>query len=268
VYNARMKLAALSLLLLGACGGSSMTSADAQPDAHVGPDAPPPDATTPFGCLGLPLPTTAPSMITIAGKTEEIKNLAAQGLAGTTVTAFKVQGDQQVGTATSASDGTYSFQVATGGVPLDGYVLGHHADVGTTKYYDDYLYPGRPLFGDETSGVILMLTPNTLGLITGLVGQTQDPAKGMLGLVVLDCNGAMLAGATVTTEPAATVYYDMNGLPTTPDKASVTDTDGRAYVLNLPPGPVTVHATINSMTLRAHTVNARAGVVTTTAIEP
>ena len=264
-----MKHAALLLLVLGACGGSSSTSADAAPpDAHVGPDAPPPDATTPFGCLGMPLPTTAPATITIAGTTEEIKNLATAGLAGTTVTAFKVAGDMQVATTTSASDGTYSMTASTGGVPLDGYVLGHHADVGSTKYYDDYLYPPHALFGDETSGVILMLTPQTLGLITGLVNQTQDPAKGMLGLIVLDCNGTPLANAVVTTEPAATVYYDQNGLPTTPDKAMMTDTDGRAYILNLPPGVVTVHATVGTMVLRSHMVTARAGVVTTTAIEP
>jgi hypothetical protein len=236
-----MKRAALLLLVLGACGGSSSTS---HPDAHVGPDATP---------------------ITISGTAEELKNLAPTGLANTTVTAFAVAGDQQLGMATTGTDGTYSISVSTA-LPLDGYLLGHHADVGTTMYIDDYLYPPHPLSGDETGGVILMLTPNTLGLIEGVLSVQQDSSKGMLGLVVADGNGNTLAGATITTEPAATVYYDSGSLPST--TASMTDTDGRAYILNLPPGAVTVHATMGSTTLHAHTVNARAGVVTTTAIEP
>jgi hypothetical protein len=263
-----MKLAhccVLSLFVFGACGGNKNTGPDASPDAHVGPDAPPPDAQTPFGCLGVPLPTTAPAMITISGTTEEIKNLAAQPLSGTMVQAFDGSGTS-LATGTAASDGTYSLTLSTGGTPVDGYVVGHHANAGTTTYIDDYLYPPHAMVSDHAGGVILMLTPNTLGLISGVLQVTQDPSKGMLGLVVADCNGNTLAGATVTTEPAATAYYDSGSLPSTTAKA--TDTDGRAYILNLPPGPVTVHATLNTMILRSHTLTVRPGVVTTTAVEP
>src|SRR5215471_5924270 len=121
-----MKLAtccALSLLLFGACGGDKSSTPDAAP-ADAGIDAPPPDATTPFGCLGQPLPTTAPPMITLTGTTEEIKNLAAQPLSATMVSAFSNAGGGQLATATSATDGTYSLTITTGGTPLDGYVVG------------------------------------------------------------------------------------------------------------------------------------------------
>ena len=259
----------ISITFLGAmtaCGGSSSHPDASAADAHVGPDAPPPDATTPFGCLGLPLPTTAPATVTVSGKTEEIKNLATQGLGGVAVKAFKSSGGAAIASLTSGTDGTYAISIPTGGTPLDGYVMGHHDPVGSSTYLDTYLYPPHALVGDSDQGVILMLTSDTLGLLTGVAGVTQDPAKGMIGMVVADCNGMPLAGAKVTTEPMGTVVYDSGSLPSS--SATMTDTDGRAYVFNVTAGSVVVHAKVGSMDLRAVTLDARAGVVTTCAIEP
>lgn len=260
-----MKAFALIVIAIAACGSSS-SNPDAAIDAHVGPDAPPPDASTPFGCLGLPLPTTAPANVTVSGKTEEIKNLATSPMAGTAVNAFKNSGGSSIANVTSMSDGTYAITIPTGGTPLDGYVLGHHDPVGNNTYFDTYLYPPHALAGDSDQGVILLLTQQTLNLLTGVAQVTQDPAKGMIGMVVADCNGTPLAGAMVTTDSGGTVVYDNGSLPD--NKATMTDVDGRAYVFNATPGTVTIHAKVGSMDLRALTLNARAGVVTTAAIEP
>jgi hypothetical protein len=103
-------------------------------------------------------------------------------------------------------------------------------------------------------------------LLSAIAGQTQQAGKGMIGLVVADCNGVPLAGATVTSEPAGTVVYDNGSLPSS--SATSTGADGRAYIFNVTAGTVNVRASSGGMTLRAHDINARADVVTTTAIEP
>ena len=238
-----MKGFALIVIALGACGGSSSSNPDAA--ATI-------DGTS--------------SHVMVSGKTEEIKNLAAQGIGGTVVTAFASSGGSMLATVTSASDGTYSITIPTDGSPLDGYVMGHHAPVGSSTYFDTYLYPPHPLDADSTQGVILLLTQDTLNLLTSVASVTQDPSKGMIGLVVADSTGTPIAGAKVTTSPMGTVVYDSGSLPSS--SATMTDTDGRAYVFNVTAGPVTLHATATGMTLKDVSLDARVGVVTTTAIEP
>ena len=234
---------ALLLIAVTACGGGSSSNT---PDAPVTIDGP-------------------SSHVTVSGKTEEIKNLAAQGIGGTSVKAFTAAGDTMLASATSASDGTYSITIPTDGSPLDGYLLGHHDPSGSNTYLDTYLYPPHPLDADSTQGVILLLTQQTLDALTGIVNVTQDPSKGMIGLVVADASGNPIAGAKITTTPMGTVIYDSGSLPSS--SATMTDTDGRAYVFNVTAGPVTVHAT-GGMTFRDVSLKARPGVVTTTAVEP
>src|SRR5438445_12545770 len=96
----------------------------------------------------------------------------------------------------------------TGGTPLDAYLLGHPAAGQNGAYLDTYLYPPHPLSVDEGRGTILLLTQQTLDALAGIVNQTQQANKGMIGLVVADCNGVPIKGATVTSEPAGTVIYD------------------------------------------------------------
>lgn len=262
---------ALLLFTLGACGGSSSTpDAPGGNGADAGIDATPADAGGPFDCLGKPLPTTAPANVTISGTTEQVTLGGAQPLPSTMVAAYPNAGGAPIATATSdATTGNYSLSAPTGGTPLDGYVLGRHAASGSTTYLDTYLYPPHPLTADQTQGVILMLTSGsngTLSALSGLAGVTQDENKGVIGLIVADCNGMPLAGAMVTSEPMGTVKYDSGSLPS--GDATATAADGRAYIFNVTPGTVNVRATINGMTLRAHDVNARAHAVTTTVIQP
>jgi hypothetical protein len=271
--RASLRLASILLALTAAACGSDSKATDAavKIDAHVGPDASVPDANpNPFFCLGQPLPTTAPATVTVSGVTQEIAGTAAAGLGATEVKAFTSEGGAATVTTTSDDNGAYAVTITTGGAPVNGYLSGHHADDGNTKYRDTYLYPPRPLAEDSAQGVLLLLTTapqgGSLGLLSGIAGVPQQDGNGVIGMVVADCNYNPIAGAVVTSEPAGTVRYDSGSLPSS--TATATAADGRAYIFNLTPGTVNVRATVNGMTLRAHDVNARANVVTTTAIQP
>jgi hypothetical protein len=281
VYNpatmrALLRYSSALILALAACGSDSGGGADASVvDAVANPDVRMYDANpNPFYCNGQPQPTTAPAMVTISGSIQEIANLSTEPLPGSTIKAYKTSDDTQVGMSTSDANGSWSMSLPTGGVPLEGYLVGHHDPVTkpnntVSTYIDTYLYSPYALAADNGQGVILMLTSGDMGtlhLLAQLAGTTQQAGKGMVGLVVADCNGKALKGAVVTSEPAATPIYDNGSIPDT--TATATGTDGRAYLFNLPAGDVTVHATYNGMTFYAHAVKARADVVTTTAIEP
>jgi len=260
------------LLPLAACGGGSSSPDAAAPDATVadaGPDASVPDANPdPFFCAGKPLPTTAPATVVVSGSTEQITLGGATPLDGVVVTAYD-GGGSSIATATSDTAGAYAVSLTTGGAPLDGYLVGHK-DGGSSTYMDTYLYPPAPLAADTAQGRILMLTSGsggTFGTLQSLAGVTQAPGKAFIGVVIADCNYQPIAGATIVSPPAgSTVIYSSGGLPSS--SATSTATDGLAYIFNVPPGTVTINANTGTMDLRAHDLDARADVITTTAVQP
>jgi len=150
--------------------------------------------------------------------------------------------------------------LSSGGTPINGYLRVTHSG-----QVDTYAYPSRPLFADLTTNVLLPTTTE-LGFLGAAVGVTQAAGNGFIGVIVKDCNGAELAGATVTTSPAGIVHYNSASGPSA--SATSTASDGVAYVFNVPAGNVTVMATASGHALRQHVVNARAGTVTLTEIQP
>ena len=72
-------------------------------------------------------------------------------------------------------------------------------------------------------------------------------------------------GAAVTSNPAAGsyLYSDSNG---TPASGSATNTDGTAFLVNVPPGAVSINATKSGATFKAHSVKAKANTFTSTVI--
>ncbi|HTJ41462.1 MAG TPA: hypothetical protein VL463_05175 [Kofleriaceae bacterium] len=260
---------------LAACGGSSST-----PDAPGGTvDAPAgtvdapvntPDAGGPFDCEGKPLPTQAPGTITVGGVTESITLSGRTPVQGTMVSAFKNGGSNPLVTATSDANGAYTLDASTGGAPIDGYVLGHRGQAGNINYIDTYLYPPAPLAGNTDKGEILLLSSGSGGTFSTLqsfAGATQTGGKGFVAVIIADCNQMPIAGAKVTTTPGGDVRY--NGSSGLPDSgANETQPDGIAYVFNLTPGTVTVGATVTGHTMRAHDIDVRADVITTTVVQP
>lgn len=235
------------LLVLGfvvACGGD---------DDGTGPSGP-------FACLGDPLPTTAPDAITVSGQV--LGNiLSPTGIADAEVTAFTSTATELGGDSTDGG-GMYSVTVATGGVPLNGYI---RVLKGGSSYLPTYAYPAVPLAASAVQNM-LVPTGSEIDALEILTGVTQQAGNGFVGVVVKDCAGTPIAGATVSTSPAATVRYNAGSTPSS--TATSTAADGVAYVFNVAAGNVTVNARAGSRVLRGHVVNARADAVTLTEVAP
>lgn len=205
----------------------------------------------------------AQSTVMISGIAQTVSGTSQAPLEGATIEAFRVSGGAALATTTSDADGIYSLSLETGGTPLDGYLKGTSAG-----RLDTYLYPPRPLSVDRTGATMLIVNQQTLDLLGTLGGVSQDAAKGFVGLIVQDGAGTSVAGATVTITPAGTarVIYAVDSLPN--QNATATDASGTVYIANTNTGDVTVDAMMGSTNFHEHTLNARAGVITTTLIDP
>ena len=280
----RSSLAYLSLLatLVPAtvgCGGDDDSAADAAasidanttPDATVTFDAPPVidampdyDATPPeLGCLGLPIPGNAPNPLTIAGTAFEFTINGQTPLQNVKVDARLVSDDSIIaGPETTPANGTFSISAPSGGVPIDGYFVATHA-----QKFDTLLYPPTPVYQDSNSVVVAMFDQQLVSLL-GLLGFSQDSStNGVITMLVLDCDGNPVSGATVSSNPpAATVAYASGMLPDS--SATATDSSGIAFLFNVPVGTVTVDAEVGGQSLREHDVETLTMTLTTTIVVP
>lgn len=215
-----------------------------------------------FGCVGDTLPTTAVAVVTVDGQIRA-DALNPNAVSGAIVAAFRVSDTTTaLFTDTSNTPGFYSLNITTGGTPVNGFVKVTHSG-----QLDTYAYPARPLRENLTTNV-LMPTSAEIGFLGGVVGVTQSGTNGFIGVIVKDCLGNTVSGATVSTSPAGTVKYNAGTTPS--GSATSTSADGVAYVFNVPVGDVTVMATARGLALRQHVVRARAssGAVTLTEIQP
>lgn len=226
------------IVLLAACGGD---------DSSATADAPP----------------SAPPMITVSGAATKREGTASNPAAGVTIEAFRNGQSAAVAMTTTDASGNYTLTLVTGGVALDGYLKGT-----LTGFKDTYLYPPKPLAENFDMASINMLNQQTLDLLSDTFCRNkQDSTKGAVAVIVADANRMAVAGAMVSSTPAAAKYcYNQGGFPN--QNAVMTDTDGIAYMINLAPGDVTVSATKSGTTFSSHAVNARAGALTTTVIQP
>ncbi len=211
-----------------------------------------------FECLGQPLPTTAPAGITFTGQTKS-GLLSQNALSGVEVIVSRT-GTDTVGADTSSASGLFSISFLTGGTPVDG-----HLQLKKSGYLSTYAYRSRPLVANDSVGV-LMITSSEFSFVAGAAGVTPVAGDGFIGVVVTNCAGTPLAGATVSSTPAGTVRYNVGGAPSS--SAGSTSADGVAYIANVAAGNVTVKATASGNTLRQHVVNARADAITVTEIQP
>jgi len=161
---------------------------------------------------------------------------------------------------TTNTPGFYGLTILTGGTPVDGYVR-----VTESGHITTYAYPAQPITRDTLDN-ISMVTPAEFSLLAAAAGITPQAGKGFIGVLVKDCTGSAITGATVSTTPAATVLYNVAGVPSS--SATATAGDGIAYVANVTAGDVTVKASASGHTLRQHVVNARGDVITLTEIRP
>jgi hypothetical protein len=291
VYNVEMRslrhsLALIPALALAACGGGS--SGDDGDDANTidaartidsnnAPDGTPaPDAQPgAWDCIGDPFPTTAASdPITINGVTNEINQNGQVALGGVTVEAFD-NGDNSLGSTTSdATTAAYTLSVATGGDPVDGYLEGSTTATGYKQL--TYVYPPQPLANDQASVPVLMVSNTTWAFLPLLSdGATQSNTNGLVGVLVVDCLGNPVSGASVTVPGAQAIRY-VAGTGIGDHTVTTTDASGIALAFDVPPGNVQVDATTTDHAFYEHTILVRGGVaggsghgvITTTVVAP
>ena len=206
---------------------------------------------------------SAAQMITITGTAKSNTGTSTSPLAGVAIGVYSNSDETTaVGTTTSDTAGNWMLTVSTGGHALDGYIKGT-----VTGYIDSYLYPPVPLTADFSGAALNIVTMQTYGLVSTLCQGNQLDTNGGVAVEVVDASAAPLAGATVSSTPAATKYcYNSGGSPNLPSgSATATATDGLGYMFNVT-GQATVTATLSGKTFIAHKVNARAGALTTTQI--
>jgi len=213
-----------------------------------------------FECVGRALPTTAPALVNVSGMVTA-NVLSPQPVPHAFVYGFRTGDTTHLAGDTTNTPGQYSVAISTTGTPVNGYLAvsdsGHHIDT--------YAYPAVPVAADVTENV-LMVSSSEFSFLAAAAGISPVPGDGFIGLVVTNCQGTPIAGATVTSMPAGTVRYNAGGAPSS--SATATAADGVAYIANVGPGNVTVQATASGQTLRQHTVNARANAITLTQIQP
>jgi hypothetical protein len=213
-----------------------------------------------FECIGQALPTTAPALVNVTGMVTA-SVLSPNPVPHAFVYGFRTGDTTHLAGDTTDTPGRYSIAISTGGLPVNGYLAisdsGHHIDT--------YAYPAVPLAADITQNV-LMVSASEFPVLAAAAGITPVPGDGFIGVVVKNCAGTPIAGATVTSSPGGTVRYNAGGVPS--PSAVSTSADGVAYIANVTAGNVTVQATASGHTLRQHVVNARADAITLTEIQP
>jgi hypothetical protein len=212
-------------------------------DAHIFMDAPP----------------VVPQMIKFAGITKESMQSSDVPLAGVTVAVYASANESTpLAMAISDASGTYMFMVPTNGSVVDGYLKATKSG-----YTDNYVYPAAPFQGDQLMANANLITTSNFGLLGFLVGQTAG--NGLIVAEILTAADASVMGATVASTPASGTYRysDSGGTPTS---TSSTNTDGAAFMVNVPPGHVDISATKSGMVFKTHGLSAHADAFTTTVI--
>lgn len=246
-----MKAIAL-ITLLAACGGSGGTMTPGTGDDD---DTPMPDSQMP----------SPPGTVRLSGQASETGFSGTSPVDGVAVAAFaKGNETTPLATGTTDGDGNYSLTITYDGDSFDGYVKATKSG-----YVDLYEYPTHALTTDDDSASFNMISPGNMGQLSNIANGDQQSTKGLIGLMVADAQGNPVAGATVTSTPAAGAYRYMGGGGFPSSSATSTADDGVAFMFNVPPdAEIQVTATKTGMTFATHTVKARAGAFTSTAIEP
>jgi hypothetical protein len=263
-----------SLLILAvACGGddddegegggaadaaASIDASGGVADAAGQPDAMPAD----LSCLGNPLPTEAVNPVTVSGSVFTVDAGGQSPVEGAVVQIRRSNNDRVLdsnGPTGTPADGTFSLTANTRGAPLDAYLRATADGFVTTR-----LYPPFP-FSADTAGVPL---PIFNPVILEFLAPDQDPANGLLFVIVVDCSGNPIQGATVSSTPEAgqILYASNTGVPD--ESATSTGSTGLVYLINVPAGPVTVSASAMGEALLDNDVMSVAGEVTTTVVLP
>jgi hypothetical protein len=168
--------------------------------------------------------------ITISGIVSAHNAGGGTPVAGASVSALKTLDDSLVGSATTASDGSFSILV--------GQATAVYLDVTATGYVETYLDFAGGVFTYATGAPVDLYTPAAYTLLFTDAGVTAMAGGGVIEVDTLTTDIGPAAGATITITPAAgtTSYDGSNGRPN--PTATDTAADGRCYILNASSGSI------------------------------
>lgn len=213
-----------------------------------------------FSCFGDTPPTSAVDPLAVTGTLADLNTLAP--IAGAAAEARLAADSSLLDAETTAADGGFALSLPTGGTPLDAFLAFAASGYPNTRYFGS-----DPLAADVTGFAAQAISTSQLGLIYFLANVAQLPGTGTAVVVVADCAGTPIAGATVAlTPPPTALRYLAGSLPS--PSATATDASGVALGLSAPAGGCTVAAGYGGRALEAHVFQVFAGGVSGTPIHP
>jgi hypothetical protein len=238
-------------LATGGDGGS-----DGQGSSDAARDGSPGDALPGFECVGQPLATSAPQTISFTGLVTDAQNgnpMPNQNLA------LEDPIGNPLGNANTDPNGRFLFPYSTSGRPVDGHFFAATMPTNAAAL----VYPPHPYASDTVADFVVYQNSTVQSLVFAC-GSNYDSTKGVIALIVEDCDGHPLAGATVQ-RPQASAGLCYGGV----SSASVTDQTGKVLVFSLLPATVTVSAmTSGGLTLYPRDVMVQPNSVTELVLQP
>ena len=258
-----MRSLLVMVVVVAACGNDGKDGIQPKTDAATAGSA---DAfVDPFRDA----PATTTVQVTVSGKVTAQGTTGSTPLTGVTIVAYRnsdTDENMPLGMTTSDGAGNYTLTAQTNGESIDGYLKASR-----TGYLDTYLYPPYPLTMDFSNASVLMVSQGTFEtLITSPQGKAAARARASSDSVVTD-GTTRSAGRWSRARPRSRsdeIQCAGRELALPSTTATMTHTDGVAYLFNAALGQVTVSATHPSMTLASHGLKVRADVLTTTVIVP
>jgi len=277
----RPLIAAVALAMVVATGACSFPTQQFRQSDEQPPDAPPDARPGPFDCHNQPLPMTAPAQVTIFGTVHDL--LTRDAIGGANIDGFETtSGGVQLLHVQSKADGSFRTKEGTPSLPVSEYLVitpTMPPPSPATTYYPTSYYPAVPVAGDLdlTDDIQLVSDHGASLILMALFTQSTMPDlvnKGVITVSVIDCNGAPIGGAVVTTSIPASVgstvkYLGANGVPS-PTATATDPTYGVAMVFNVPEDNIIINAMIPAMgmQMRPNAVPGKKASIVETAIQP
>lgn len=262
-------LCSVLVVSFAACGDDGSATPDAPVVTLLDAPAAPPDAYFPdafvpdydFSCYQNQAPTMAEDTVTLSGTAQEVVGMSIGPASGVTLQACRgdCTGPDDLGaTEPTGANGMFTTAaLATGGEPLDAYLIATKAGSVPTR-----VYPAAPLTTSQVGIPVLMMSELIYGFIDQFI--EHAPGNALLGIFVTDCVGTPVGGVTVSLTQEG---QSVGGAPV--DAGFLDPQFNGAWIVgNVPPGDTTVSATYMGMTFRAHVVAGLADTITTTQVAP
>jgi hypothetical protein len=262
--------AVLLAVLASACEaedpGAGPPDASPPVDAAAAPDAPisVPDGAISMpdlSCLGQSGPSTALDPLVLAGKVFAVVDLQIEGIEGARVELLRRSDDRPLAEATTSAGGEFSFEVASGGLPVDAYFL-----VSTDEHLPTRAFPASPLAGGELP-LFVVAEAAEVATWYAAAGDAFEGEDRTLITAIADCGLDAMDGSTVTIAPPTRgVTYWNTSLPGW-DPGLAASTNGFALATGAA-ATLAAIASADGVELPLRAITSRPGELTLAVIDP